>query len=114
MKKIQLQTTCKKMLADVFTPVSIYLRVRDLAILHEKPVVHTAALLPEIILEISSKRLGATASDGSGRVCARPGSSAVAIERLVFARECGDLVGRSRRHEGVYFHRVLHRVRGRA
>src|ERR1700748_2999655 len=29
MKKIQLQTTCKKMLADVFTPVGIYLRLRD-------------------------------------------------------------------------------------
>ncbi len=29
MKKIQLQTTCKKMLADVHTPVGIYLRLRD-------------------------------------------------------------------------------------
>lgn len=29
MKKTELQTTCKKMLADVFTPVGIYLRVRD-------------------------------------------------------------------------------------
>lgn len=29
MKKIQLQTTCKKMLADLFTPAGIYLRVRD-------------------------------------------------------------------------------------
>ena len=29
MKKIELQTNCKKMLADVFTPVGIYLRVRD-------------------------------------------------------------------------------------
>jgi anthranilate synthase component 1 len=29
MKKIQLQTSCKKLLADVFTPVGIYLRVRD-------------------------------------------------------------------------------------
>lgn len=29
MKKISLQTNCKKMLADVFTPVGIYLRVRD-------------------------------------------------------------------------------------
>ena len=29
MKKIELQTICKKMLADVFTPVGIYLRVRD-------------------------------------------------------------------------------------
>ena len=29
MKKIALQTNCKKMLADVFTPVGIYLRVRD-------------------------------------------------------------------------------------
>jgi anthranilate synthase component 1 len=29
MKKIKLETRCKKMLADVFTPVGIYLRVRD-------------------------------------------------------------------------------------
>src|SRR5574343_1831349 len=29
MKKISIHTTCKKMLADVFTPVSIYLRLRD-------------------------------------------------------------------------------------
>ena len=29
MKKIKLETSCKKMLADVFTPVGIYLRVRD-------------------------------------------------------------------------------------
>ena len=29
MKKITLETSCKKMLADVFTPVGIYLRVRD-------------------------------------------------------------------------------------
>ncbi len=29
MKKIDLQTQCKKILADVFTPVGIYLRVRD-------------------------------------------------------------------------------------
>ncbi len=29
MKKIRLETTCKKMLADVFTPVGIYLRLRD-------------------------------------------------------------------------------------
>src|SRR5664279_4880228 len=29
MKKIVLETKCKKMLADVFTPVGIYLRVRD-------------------------------------------------------------------------------------
>lgn len=29
MKKIELRTECKKMLADVFTPVGIYLRVRD-------------------------------------------------------------------------------------
>lgn len=29
MKKIALTTTCKKMLADVFTPVGIYLRLRD-------------------------------------------------------------------------------------
>ena len=29
MKKIEINTTCKKLLADVFTPVGIYLRVRD-------------------------------------------------------------------------------------
>src|SRR5215207_448743 len=29
MKKIAINTTCKKLLADVFTPVSIYLRLRD-------------------------------------------------------------------------------------
>jgi anthranilate synthase component 1 len=29
MKKIQLETSCKKLLADVFTPVGIYLRLRD-------------------------------------------------------------------------------------
>ena len=29
MKKIEINTTCKKILADVFTPVGIYLRLRD-------------------------------------------------------------------------------------
>jgi len=29
MKKIEIQTTCKKLLADVYTPVGIYLRLRD-------------------------------------------------------------------------------------
>lgn len=29
MKKIELQTTCKKILADIYTPVGIYLRLRD-------------------------------------------------------------------------------------
>ena len=29
MKKIPIQTTCKKLLADVYTPVGIYLRLRD-------------------------------------------------------------------------------------
>ena len=29
MKKIEITTTCKRMLADVFTPVGIYLRLRD-------------------------------------------------------------------------------------
>ena len=29
MKKIEITTTCKKMLADIFTPVGIYLRLRD-------------------------------------------------------------------------------------
>lgn len=39
----------------------LYLRVRDLILLHERPVVSPDATLNEIILEISSKRLGATA-----------------------------------------------------
>lgn len=39
----------------------LYLRVRDLYALHEKPVVSPQATLQEVILEISSKRLGATA-----------------------------------------------------
>src|SRR6185312_10762806 len=29
MKKIQLKTTCKKILSDIYTPVGIYLRLRD-------------------------------------------------------------------------------------
>ena len=29
MKKIEINTSCKRLLADVFTPVSIYLRLRD-------------------------------------------------------------------------------------
>jgi anthranilate synthase component I len=29
MRKIEIHTTCKRMLADLFTPVGIYLRVRD-------------------------------------------------------------------------------------
>src|SRR4030095_11428522 len=29
MKKIEIHTKCKKLLADVYTPVGIYLRVRD-------------------------------------------------------------------------------------
>ena len=29
MKKIELKTSCKQMLADVFTPVGMYLRLRD-------------------------------------------------------------------------------------
>lgn len=39
----------------------LYLRVRDLYPLHERPHVGPAASLNEVILEISSKRLGATA-----------------------------------------------------
>lgn len=39
----------------------LYLRVRDLCALHERPSVGPDASLQEIILEISSKRLGATA-----------------------------------------------------
>jgi arabinose-5-phosphate isomerase len=39
----------------------LYLRVRELYTLHERPVVPPDATLQEVILEISSKRLGATA-----------------------------------------------------
>lgn len=39
----------------------LYLRVQDLYTLHERPVVGPEATLSEVILEISSKRLGATA-----------------------------------------------------
>jgi arabinose-5-phosphate isomerase len=47
----------------------LYLRVRDLYTLHERPVVSPDATLNEVILEISSKRLGATAVlDEQGRL----------------------------------------------
>ena len=39
----------------------LYLRVRELYAMHERPIVLPEATLPEVILEISSKRLGATA-----------------------------------------------------
>ena len=39
----------------------LYLRVRDLYTMHERPAIGPDATLQEIILEISSKRLGATA-----------------------------------------------------
>ncbi len=39
----------------------LYLRVRDLYTLHEKPTVRPDAPLPAVLLEISAKRLGATA-----------------------------------------------------
>lgn len=39
----------------------LYLRVRELYPLHERPVVHADAPLRNVIVEISSKRLGATA-----------------------------------------------------
>lgn len=39
----------------------LYLRVRDLYTLHERPAIGPDASLQDIILEISSKRLGATA-----------------------------------------------------
>lgn len=42
----------------------LYLRVSDLYQLHERPVVGPDSRLPEVILEISSKRLGATAVEG--------------------------------------------------
>lgn len=47
----------------------LYLRVRDLYLLHERPVVGPDATLHEVILEISSKRLGATAVlDAAGQL----------------------------------------------
>lgn len=47
----------------------LYLRVRDLCRLHEAPAVYADAGLTQVILEISSKRLGATAVlDGQGLV----------------------------------------------
>lgn len=39
----------------------LYLRVQELYRLHERPAVSPEATLPEVILEISAKRLGATA-----------------------------------------------------
>lgn len=39
----------------------LYLRVHELCALHERPVVHANATLREVILEITGKRLGATA-----------------------------------------------------
>ncbi len=47
----------------------LYLRVRDLYTLHGRPAVSPGATLHEVILEISSKRLGATAVlDANGQV----------------------------------------------
>ncbi len=43
----------------------LYLRVRDLYTLHGRPAVGAKAMLHEVILEISSKRLGATAVLGA-------------------------------------------------
>jgi arabinose-5-phosphate isomerase len=46
----------------------LYLRVRDLYLLHEKAVVSEEAGLSQVLLEMSSKRLGATAvADKEGR-----------------------------------------------
>ena len=39
----------------------LYLRVHELCALHERPLVHANATLREVILEITGKRLGATA-----------------------------------------------------
>jgi arabinose-5-phosphate isomerase len=39
----------------------LYLRVKDLCAMHGKPIVPATATLPEILLEMSAKRLGATA-----------------------------------------------------
>ncbi|MBL7806773.1 MAG: KpsF/GutQ family sugar-phosphate isomerase [Saprospiraceae bacterium] len=47
----------------------LYLRVKDLYRLHERPVVKPASSLPEVILEMTSRRLGATAvEDASGQL----------------------------------------------
>jgi arabinose-5-phosphate isomerase len=47
----------------------LYLRVSDLYPLHAKPLVHSGATLHEILLEISSKRLGATmVEDNNGKI----------------------------------------------
>lgn len=47
----------------------LYLRVRELYTLHERPVVSPDASLSEVILEMTSKRLGATAvEDSSGHL----------------------------------------------
>ncbi|HLP94829.1 MAG TPA: KpsF/GutQ family sugar-phosphate isomerase [Saprospiraceae bacterium] len=47
----------------------LYLRVKDLYRLHERPVVTPAATLPEVILEMTSRRLGATAvEDANGKL----------------------------------------------
>ncbi len=47
----------------------LYLRVKDLYRLHERPVVNPAATLPEVILEMTSRRLGATAvEDAAGQL----------------------------------------------
>lgn len=47
----------------------LYLRVQELYIHNEKPMVSVATLLQDVIMEITSKRLGATAvTDGSGKL----------------------------------------------
>jgi len=48
----------------------LYLRVDDLYINHEKPAVHLEETLPNTLLEMTSKRLGATAVlDDAGKLC---------------------------------------------
>lgn len=47
----------------------LYLRVKDLCAMHGKPLVPSTATLPEILLEMSAKRLGATAvTDNTGQI----------------------------------------------
>lgn len=46
----------------------LYLKVSDLSIQNEKPLVDLEATLPEIILEITAKRLGMTAVSENGRL----------------------------------------------
>lgn len=47
----------------------LYLRVGDLYIQNERPVVSPATSIPDTILEMTSKRLGCTVVEEEGRIC---------------------------------------------